>query len=209
MSLKLYNQLRQVGKRLSGEMPQIYGLEKSFPEIARLFGIAQGREIILESEEEMNFIIDFYLHEYLFNGQTILERYRSDHPNLDPLETLYLDSAKVSYTSLFKVTQVNPAANTLTVIDVLNDSDSALDVLNINLSKTATPGYVIFTRLLPNDHFNAFSGMFAIFDPDKDRSLLKRYKVMRKRVKADRESVQRFVACFKLNRILGLAVITR
>jgi hypothetical protein len=208
MSVKLYNQLRQVGKHLSGEMPRLYGFEKSIPEISRLFGIWQGRQIILEDEEEMNFIIDFYLHEYIVNKQTMLERYRADHPDLEPLEILYLDSARASYTSLFKVTQVNPAQSSLTVIDLLNDSDQSLEVLNINLSKTATPGYVIFSRLLPYEHFNAFSGMFAVFTPEVDRSLLKRYKVMKKRVKSDRESVQRFVACFKLKRILGITAVT-
>jgi hypothetical protein len=208
MSLKLYNQLRETGKRLSEEIPKLYGLEKSLPEILRLFGIGQGRNLILENEEELNFIIDFYLHESLLNGQTMLERYRTDHANLDPLEILYLDSAKASYTSLFKVTQVNPVKNTLTVIDVLNDSEQALDVLNVNLSKTAKPDYVIFSRLLPNEHFNGFSGMLAAFDKQNVRSLLKRYKVMKKRVKSDRESVQRFVACFKLNRVLGIATKT-
>jgi hypothetical protein len=172
-------------------------------------GIGQGRQIILENEEEINFMIDFYLHEILSNGQTMLERYQTDHPDLKPIEISYLDAAKASYPSLFKVIHLNPAKSSLTVIDLLSSSDQPLSVLNINLSKTGKPGYVIFSRLLPYEQFNAFSGMFAVFDEGSDHALLKRYKVMKKRVKSDRESVQRFVACFKLNHILGIPILAR
>lgn len=209
MSLKQYNRLRRIGQHLSEEIPKLYSVEKSIPKIIRTLGIGQGQQIVLENEEEINFIIDFYLHELLSNGQTMLERYRTDHPNLRAMEIAYVDAAKDSYTSLFKITDLNPTESSVTVIDLLRPSDQPLSVININLSKTARPGYVIFSRLLPYEQFNAFSGMFAVFNEGSDRALLKRYKVMKRRVKSDRESVQRFVACFKLNRILGIEILTR
>ena len=209
MFLNQYNELRRVGMQLSEDIPKIYSLEESFPQIIRMLGIGQGRQIFLEKEEEINFIIDFYLHEFLSNGQTILERYRADYPDLKPIEIVYLDAAKASYTSLFKITGVNPTESSLTVLDLLSSSDQPLSIINVNLSKTAEPGYVIFSRLLPNEQFNTFSGMYAVFDEGNDRALLKRYKVMKKRLKSERESVQRFVACFKLNRLLGVTIRTR
>lgn len=209
MSLKEYNQLRGVGMHLSEEIPKIYGLDESLPQIIRLLGIGQGKNLILENEEEINFLIDFYLHEFLSDGQTMLERYRSDHPDLEKKEIAYLDAAKASYTSLFKITDVNPRESTITVVDLLGTSEQPLSVVNVNLSRTAQNNYVIFSRLLPYEQFNAFSGMFAVFNESSDRSLLKRYKVMKKRVKSERESVQRFVTCFKLNRVLGITIMTR
>lgn len=209
MVLREYNQLRNVGMHLSNEIPKIYGLEESLPQIIRVLGIGQGKTLILEDEEEINFLIDYYLNEFLSDGQTMLERYRADHPKLKPREIAYIDAAKASYTSLFKITEVNPRENTITVVDLLNPSEQSLSIINVNLSKTAKPGYVIFSRLLPYEQFNAFSGMFALFDEGSDRFLLKRYKVMKSRVKSEQESVQRFVACFKLNRILGMQVRTR
>jgi hypothetical protein len=209
MFLKQYNELRRVGKRLSEEIPETYGLKESLPEIIRVLGIGQGKQLILENEEEINFMIDFYLHEFLSNGRTMLERYRADRSDLKPIEITYLDAAKNSYTSLFKVTDVNPTESSLTVIDLLSSSDQPLSVINVNLSKTGKPGYVIFSRLLPNGQFNCFSGMYAVFNEGNDRALLKRYKVMKRRIKSDRESVQRFVACFKINRVLGIALISR
>jgi hypothetical protein len=209
MSLREYNQLRRVGMRLSEEIPKIYGLDESLPQIIRVLGIGHGQNLVLENEEEINFLIDFYLHEFLSNGQTMLERYRSDHPDLKQIEIAYLDAAKASYTSLFKITDVNPRESLITVVDLLSTSEQPLSVVNVNLSKTAKTNYVIFTRLLSYEQFKAFSGMYAVFNEGNNRSLLKRYKVMKKRVKSEGESVQRFVACFKLNRVLGMTILSR
>jgi hypothetical protein len=65
MDLKQYNQLRRVGKHLSEEIPNIYGIEESLPVITRLMGVDHGQKIVLENDEEINFLIDFYLHEFL------------------------------------------------------------------------------------------------------------------------------------------------
>jgi hypothetical protein len=203
-NIRQYEQLRSMSMRFSKEIPKLYGMDNFMSEIIQTFGVRQGKQIILESESEMDFMMDFYLHEILSNGQTLLERYRADTPNLGALETHYLDAAKASYTSLFKITGVNPAAGTLTIVDLLSSSDATIEVINLNLSRTASPDYIIFSRLLPYGEFNAFSGMYAVFDEKNERSLLKRYKVMKKRVKSDRDSVQRMVACFKMNRILGI-----
>ena len=209
MDLKQYNQLRRVGKYLSEEIPKIYGMEESLPVITRLMGVGHGQKIVLENDEEINFLIDFYLHKFLSNGQTMLERYRTDRSDLEAIEVNYLDAAKASYTSLFEVKSVNPTESSVTVIDLLSSSDDSLSVININLSKTIKPGYVIFSRLLPYNEFNAFSGMYAVFDEGSNRGLLKRYKVMKKRIKSDRESVQRFVSCFKINRVLGITILAQ
>jgi hypothetical protein len=207
--VKQYEQSRRIGEQFSHKIPETYGMNDYLPKILRVFGISKGKKITLESDEELNFLMDFYLHEVQSDGQTLLERYRADNPDLGSSEVMYLDAANASYTSLFKVTEVNPTESTVTVVDLLNPSSPPLEVININLSKTGDVGYIIFSRLLPYEDFNAFSGMYAVFAEQNDRSLLKRYKVMKKRVKSDRESVQRFIACFKLNRILGIAVQTR
>ena len=200
-----YRQLRDVGKYLSEEIPKLYGLEESLPKITRLLGIGQGRKIILESDEEINFLIDFYLNEYQYHGRTLLEQYREDCPTIDSMTIAYLDAAKASYTSFFKIVDLNPKENTLVVEDFLNPS-GLIEVINENLSRTSQCGFVLFSRLLPFEEFNAFSGMYAAFP--NDRRLMKRYKIMKKRVKSERESVQRFVAAFKLNRSMGMEVIS-
>jgi hypothetical protein len=50
--------------------------------------------------------------------------------------------------------------------------------------------------------------MYALFSEVSERSLLKKMKIMMRKVKSDSESVQRFVAFFKLNRKEGLMTKT-
>ena len=48
MSLREYNQLRHVGMHLSEEIPKIYGLDEELPQIIRILGIGQGKNLILQ-----------------------------------------------------------------------------------------------------------------------------------------------------------------
>jgi len=118
-----------------------------------------------------------------------------------------LTAQSLSYTSLFKITETDPVNATITLSDLLNNNQE-LKIININLSRTAYPGLLIFTRIEPFADFNASSGMFALFSGDSERSLLKKMKIMMRKVKSDVESVQRFVAFFKLNRKEGLMTKT-
>ena len=205
MTLTNYQEMQKVSRHLSDEVPKIYGLENTFPKIARLLGIKHGKNIFFESEEEINFIIDFYLNEYDCNGRTFFEQYREDHPNIDAQQIAYLDAAKNSRTSFFKVIELNPREGMLTVEDLLNPS-GPLNITNRSLSRTGELGYIVFSRFLSFGEFNAFSGMYAVFP--NNHSLLKKHKIMKRRVKSDKDSIQRFVAAFKLNRTFGIEIRT-
>jgi hypothetical protein len=207
-TLEKYKKMRDIGMDLSQSIPDAYGLTEAMPKLIRVFELKQGNTAMLDSEEELNFLVDYYLHEYQENGKTPLERYRGDHPEADELVVEYLDASKQSYTSLFKVIDCNPAMATLTLRDLLN-KDSTVTVLNVNLSRSAKSDYLIFSRLIPFENCNAFSGMFAIFPPKEEWGVLMRYRDMKKQVKSKQESVQRIVAMFKLNRILGVETRTR
>jgi hypothetical protein len=56
--------------------------------------------------------------------------------------------------------ELNPPESSLTLIDLLSSSSQPLSVININLSKPAKVGSVIFTRPLPDKQFNTFSEMY-------------------------------------------------
>lgn len=209
--LKRYHRLRETGIDLSGKIPEACSdFDTVLPKIARTLGMSKGNQVLLEDEEEINFLIDFCFFEALsVDTPTMAEQYAAATANLTELEQTYLAAGKQSYTSLFKVIETQPAANSLVTVDLLSESDEPISILNVNLSKSAQPGHVIFSRLLPYEDFNAFSGMFAAFRDLSDRFLLKRYHIMKKRVKSDRDSVQKFVACFKLHRRFGMTVRTR
>ena len=207
MNLKNYQEMQKVSRHLSEEIPKLYSFEKIVPKIARLLGIKHGKNIVFESEEEMNFIIDFYLNEYDNDGRTFLEQYREEHPDLDPQQIVYLDAAKNSRTSFFKIIGLNPTEGILTVQDLLNPSEKPVDITNRSLSVTGQIDFIVFSRFLTFSKFNAFSGMYAVF-PDNP-GLIKKHKIMKRRVKSNKDSIQSFVAAFKLNRTFGIEILTK
>lgn len=89
--------------------------------------------------------------------------------------------------------------------DILNKKDN-IPLMDIALSKTAVPGILLFTRLIPFKDFNMTSGAGFVFPGELEKYLLKRYKKLRKKVESDSESVKRFVAFHKLSKSSGLKV---
>jgi hypothetical protein len=205
--IKKYKQYRNIGKDLSQKILEKFTDEQSLLVVSKLLGIRQGKTLVLDSEEELNFIMDFSLFEYQAKGKTFLQRYKEETPELNEKEADIIEAKLLSYTSLFKILETDPAHASVTLGDILNDG-KPVTILDINLSRSARPGLLIFTRIVPFSEFNMTSGMFCLFPENSERNLLKRYKIMIKKVKSEIESVRRFVAFFKLNRTEGLEAKT-
>ncbi len=175
--------------------------------VSRLMGVMRGKGIMLESKEEKKFIADFSLFEHQINGENCFQRYQAENHELDAKEAEMLKASLLSYTSLFKIIETDPVNASVTLSDLLSNKQE-IKIININLSQTARPGLLIFTRIVPFSDFNMASGMFCMFSKNSERALLKQLKPEMKKVKSEIESVQRFIAFFKLNRKQGLATTT-
>ena len=198
-----YKQYRNIGKDFTQRMIEKFTEEENLLVVGKLMGIVQGKTFVFDSEEEANCVMDFSLYEYKVKGKSILQRYKEEKPDLNDKEAKLLEAQLDAYTSLFKIIETEPLLGSITLADLFND-DQEMKVLNINLSRTARAGLLIFTRIIPLPDFNMSSGIYFAFPENSQRSLLKRYKIMRKKVKSNSESAQRFIAFFKLNRKEGL-----
>lgn len=206
--IQKYQQYRGIAQKLSEKVIEKFTDDQSLKVVGKLMGITEGKTVMLDSEEELNFIMDFSLFEYQVEGKNFVQRYQEDETaKKTEIEMEILTAQSLSYTSFFKITETDPVNATVTLSDLLNNNQD-LQIININLSRTAYPGLLIFTRIEPFADFYAASGMFALFSGDSERSLLKKMKIMMRKVKSDVESVQRFVAFFKLNRKEGLMTKT-
>jgi len=206
--IRKYQQYRGIAQKLSEKVIEKFTDNQSLKVVGKLLGITEGKTVMLDSEEELNFVMDFSIFEYQVEGKNFVQRYQEDETaKKTEIEMEILTAQSLSYTSLFKITETDPVNATITLSDLLNNNQE-LKIININLSQTAYPGLLIFTRIEPFADFNAASGMFALFSGDSERSLLKKMKIMIRKVKSDSESVQRFVAFFKLNRKEGLMTKT-
>ena len=206
--IRKYQQYRGIAQKLSEKVIEKFTDNQSLKVVGKLLGITEGKTVMLDSEEELNFVMDFSIFEYQVEGKNFVQRYQEDETaKKTEIEMEILTAQSLSYTSLFKITETDPVNATITLSDLLNNNQE-LKIININLSRTAYPGLLIFTRIEPFADFNAASGMYALFSEVSERSLLKKMKIMMRKVKSDVESVQRFVAFFKLNRKEGLMTKT-
>ena len=203
--IEKYKTYRKVGMELNHKMIDTCLDHDVLMESARLLGIARGDTLRFDSEDEMNVLMDFALNEYRVNNKNTIKIYLEKMGWQNEIEKDILDALLSSYTSLFKVTSISKAENTLFLNDILNKKNN-IKLIDIALSKTAIPGLLLFIRLLPFRDFNMTSGMCFVFSGDLEGYLLRRYKKLRKKVKSDSDSIKRFISFFRLSKTDGIEV---
>ncbi|RLF33140.1 MAG: hypothetical protein DRN07_03330 [Thermoplasmata archaeon] len=203
--IEKYKTYRKIGMELNHKIMDSCLDRDVLMKSARLLGIARGKTLIFDSEDETSVLMDFALNEYRVNNKNTIEIYREKIGWQNEIEKDILDALLSSYTSLFKVTSIYEAENTLLLNDILNKKDN-LKLIDIAFSKTAIPGLLLFIRLIPFKDFNMTSGISFAFPGDLEEYLLRRYKKLSKKVKTDSESIKRFISFFRLSKTDGIEV---
>jgi len=202
--LDTYRQYRDVGRDLS---TKIFSSELEHDEImdsAAVLGIeTEGNQMHYDDEEQAVTHMDFALNDYRIDGQTAVERYRDAQAWDTEIERDILDNLVQAETSLFKLTAVDPAESQLVLTDLLTGNDE-IKLTDINYSRSATPGIVLFFRLVPYDEFNTTSGVSMPFPGQIQDHLCSVFQQVRDEVTTHHEDVVRFQTFFKLYRKYGL-----
>jgi len=203
--IEKYKTYRKIGKELIHKIMSACLECDVLMKSARLLGIARGDVLVFDSEGETNVLIDFTLNEYRVNNKNTIEIYREKIGWQNEIEKEMLNALLSSYTSLFKITSIFEAENTLLLNDILNKKDN-IKLIDIGFSKTAIPGLLLFIRLVSFKDFNMTSGVSFVFHGDLEEYLLRRYKKLSKKVKSDSDSIKRFISFFRLNKTNGIEV---
>ncbi|MDE1832253.1 MAG: hypothetical protein KGI02_07780 [Thaumarchaeota archaeon] len=90
--------------------------------------------------------------------------------------------------------------------DLLNYNKNQIKLIDFGLSKTAFPGMLLFTKLVPFGELYMTSGVSFVFDEYCEDYLLRKYKVLARKVDSHFDNVKRFVAFYKLNKTHGLDI---
>lgn len=203
--IEKYKKYRKIGLELNHKMIDNCLDRDALMKSAGLLGIVRRGTMVFDREEEMSVLMDFFLNEYQVGTKNYVEIYKEKVGGQNEIEKEILDALLSSYTSLFKILSTSQAENTLLLNDILNNK-SDIKLTDINFSKTATPGFLLFTRLVPFKDFNATSGVSFAFPGDLEEKILRKYKKLREKVKSDSHSIKRYVSFFKLSRTEGLEV---
>ena len=208
-SIERYKKYRTIGTQLTQKvLDSPCGSKTSMEKAGRTLGIFQGKTFLFEQPEEEIALTDFSFFDYRQDDQTLVERYATEIGESSSDEQVILKAWQSAYTSLFKVTQVSTSEPVITLSDVLNPG-ATIELMDLSFSKTAIPGLLFFTRIVPFDEFNTTSGCTFVFPETREKHLMTKYKTLVKKVKTPDERIQRFVCFFKLNRTYGMEVSYR
>ncbi|MBS7251603.1 MAG: hypothetical protein KIH08_13595, partial [Candidatus Freyarchaeota archaeon] len=133
--------------------------------------------------------------------------YREKIGGKSSVENEILEAFLSSYTSLFKIVSTSASESTLVLYDHLNQKEN-IKLIDVNFSKTATPGLLIFTRLVPFKDFNMTSGVSFVFPASAENFLLERYRRLSERAKSDINlTMRRFLFFYNWNKTKGIGAI--
>jgi hypothetical protein len=205
VSLDHYQAYRNAARELNHHIMDALVERAVLMRAARALDIARGDTFVFESDAEMNVLMDYALYEDRVQGKALVQVYREQTTALSPLQRELLDGMCQSYTSLFRITEVQATESTLVLADRLQQRED-LPLIDMMFSRTAAPGMLLFTRVVPLAGMNMTAGIAFAFPGGSEAHLLRRYKRLGKRVKADTEAARRLVAFFQLNRTEGIEV---
>lgn len=199
--MKRYKKIREVGLPLNHKMIESYLDHDILYDSARLLGILKGDLFVFDSEDEASVLMDFALHDYKLKGRSAVEVYREKVGGQNEVENEILAALPSAYTSLFEVVAIS--GNTIILKDLLKKEDRFIRLIDIGFSLTATPGMLIFTRIVPFKDFNMTSGISFLFRGNLKKYLIRRYRRISKKIESNSDSMKRFIAFFKLHRKCG------
>ena len=169
-----------------------------FLEAAKLLGVLRKKQLMLKSENEINLIVDFAIHDYYVEEKNAMQLFLEEHQSaFSPEETEVVQALLNSYTSLFSVEAVDPSKCTLELQDCLNPDLAPAVLTDIGLSQSFDPELLLFTRVLMFENFNISSGDAFAFDFEIAEVLLKRYAKKLQKFPKLPEDTKRFLCFFK------------
>ena len=137
--IRKYQQYRGIAQKLSEKVIEKFTDNQSLKVVGKLLGITEGKTVMLDSEEELNFVMVFSIFEYQVEGKNFVQRYQEDETaKKTEIEMEILTAQSLSYTSLFKIPETDPVNATVTLSDLLNNNQE-LKIININLPRYRDP----------------------------------------------------------------------
>lgn len=141
----------QLNMTLAKQVPK-----PAVPECGKRLGIAKAGALIINNDDEIAILYDYCLYHYRRADKTVIERHiESSPPAPDTPESILLQAMQNARYSVFRVVEIIPHQGA-----VLHDlvRDESLELVDIGLSSTGTPGLILAGRILPLPDFNMSSG---------------------------------------------------
>jgi len=209
MNLSEYRAIREAGKELGSKIFK-YAVDskRELISTAKILGLWDGRMFIFDSENDSNALMDFMVFEKTTQNTPAFKQFHLSNPELNDLQQESINGMYHNYSSLFEVKSIDRIGNTLVLTDLLEDNRKEYLLLDIGMSKSVQPGFVLFTRLIPIRDINMTSGLsfgFQKIHKDKLLSAIS-FTAFQKRRKLN--SAEMFILMHDKNRQFGMETRT-
>jgi hypothetical protein len=200
-NIEKYAKMREAGMAVNSKLMKNVSKEM-MNHAVKLLGIRmQGNTILFDSEEETSYLMNFLLYDYKVNGKNTIQACQESHMANTEIENEVINSMRSSYSSLFEVTSIR--GFTVSLRDLFRETNNPIRLIDVAFSMTASPGTLLFIRLVPVGDRYMTSGVSFIFRKEIKQYLLRRYRKISKKIQAGDQDMKRYIAFFKLNKECG------
>ncbi|TAF93149.1 MAG: hypothetical protein EAZ32_18695 [Cytophagia bacterium] len=204
---KKYQNLRVETRKVVEKITDFAAKHHTITKAAKSLGMLNGKTIVMNSESDTSYLMDYALFEVKIGAQTTLEYFYDYGPELSAKEDEYLATMLENYTSFFEITGLDKANATVHLIDILNDN-KPLSIVDIALSQNQDlVGVLLFSRILTFDDLNMTSGASMTFFAYYKTDLLNRLSLLKFKNRGQLSRAQLFA--FFYNQHLSIGVETR
>jgi len=159
--LARYRQLRQISKRHHQEILKFISGDALLHQARRL-GLAQGKTLILDDMEEMNYVCDLAIHTASPGRSRAIDRFaRSARLAARSDEALILEAMRAARFSILVIERRHETAG-LVATDLFRRAEVWL--VDIGLESSMPDGGMIATRLFTPERFSMTAGVNVPFD---------------------------------------------
>lgn len=178
--IKRYKTIRKTGRALNSKIIEVIPREVIL-RTAKDMNILSGNTLVLDSQEETDFLFDRMIFDVPWNGKTAIEHFETESDSsLSAGEQEFLEGMKEAYFSIFEVVG-GVAGEFLRLSDLL--SDNQIDLMDISLSSTALKRFLLATRVIKVQDISMTAGIgypFLLEQRDTLMSGLKKRQAVRR-----------------------------
>ena len=125
---------------------------------AEMLGMLHGQTIVAEEELATDFLAECALYGVFTDGENVVQRFRRNHPQTNPVWQKLLDAQSQPIFTLIGIRETCPAENALVVEDLFLDNKLML-LADHNLSLGATVDEVFYIRMFQVENFWMSTGL--------------------------------------------------
>ena len=167
--VRKYKRVRKIGRSLNSKILKTIPKEV-IERTARDMGLLSKGILVLDSEDEADFLFDRAIYDVPWGGKSAVEHLETESGiKLSEMEQKILEAMKQAYFSLFEVIGV-VRGESIQLSDLL--SDNQIELMDISLSSTTSTGVLLAARIFRIEDIYMTTGVVYPFQSEQKDALM-------------------------------------